>query len=142
MAADVVRSIAGLVVASLAAGVVFRLVADWTILERLCARLVRLGRRVHTPKALPPGRPIEDIAHDARRLCHRFELSEYQRISFAKYEGLRRAYDDVLGEACDALGIDHLLSVLPAGTECDLERLRVEYLLSQRGLRLDDDNAA
>ncbi|CUR56954.1 conserved hypothetical protein [metagenome] len=126
------------------AAFVFSVIADWTVLERLSARFARLAgplRRLRRTPPLPPGRPIELIALDVRRLSHRFETSEFRRLSFAKYEGIRRAYDDVLGEACDALGIQHLLGVLPAGHECDLERLRVENLLSQRGLRLTDDAA-
>ncbi|MGD9959130.1 hypothetical protein [Nocardioides sp.] len=138
---DLVRGLGGLLVAMAGAALVFRLLADWTLLERLLERAGALLRRLRREPEAPDGRPIEAIALDARRLSHRFELSDYQRISFAKYEGLRQAYDKVLGEACDALGIEHLLNVLPAGHECDLERLRVEFLLGQRGLRLDDDAA-
>ena len=92
------------------------------------------------PQPQPLGRPIELIARDARRLGQRFR-SEPPGLSFAKFEGLRRAYDDVLAESCRALGIENLLSDLRPGTERDAERLRVEYLLTQAGWRLEDDVA-
>ena len=138
---DLVRGLAGLLAAMAVAAFVFRVIADWTMLERLSARLLGPLRRLRRAPDAPQGRPIELIADDARRLSQRFESSELLRVSFAKFEGIRRAYDDVLGEACDALGIEHLLGVLPAGQECDVERIRVEFLLGQRGLRLDDDAA-
>jgi hypothetical protein len=59
-------------------------------------------------------------------------------VSFAKSEAVRRAYDDVLVEGCEALGITHLLGVLPPGDERDAERVRVERLLHVWGLDLDD----
>lgn len=92
------------------------------------------------PQPQPLGRPIELIARDARRLGRRFR-SEPSGLSFAKFEGLRRAYDDVLAESCRALGIEDLLSGLEPGPVRDAERLRVEYLLAQAGWRLEDDVA-
>jgi hypothetical protein len=85
----------------------------------------------------PPGRPIEEIARDACRLGHTFRYLP-QRISFARFEGCRRAYDVVLAEACRALDVDHLLAVLPPGPELDLERQRVETKLGFAGLSIDD----
>jgi hypothetical protein len=41
-------------------------------------------------------------------------------------------------EACAALGVDHLLQVLPPGQELDVERVRVEGLLWLAGLRIDE----
>ena len=92
------------------------------------------------PQPQPVGRPIELIARDARRLGQRFR-SEPPGLSFAKFEGLRRAYDDVLAESCRALGLEDLLSSLPPGTQRDAERLRIEYLLAQAGWRLEGDVA-
>lgn len=71
----------------------------------------------------------------ARRLSSRFHgPAAGQR--FAKTEALRRAYDEVLAEACTALGVTHLLSVLPPGAELDAERARVEWALDCAGLEL------
>jgi hypothetical protein len=94
-------------------------------------RLVRLRPRPS------PNRPIETIARDARRLGRSYRYPPRGR-SFARFEGTRWAYDKVLAEGCRALGIVHLLDVLPPGGELDAERERVEYLLGQAGLRLDD----
>lgn len=97
----------------------------WTALLR-CLR--------HPPEP-PPGRPLEDIARDARRLSAWFR-SQPRGQSFAKYEARRRAYEDVLAEGCRALGVTHLLGVLQPGTELDAERARVEWALECRGLEL------
>jgi len=92
------------------------------------------------PRVLPPlpgmSRPIELIAADVRRLRRRYRTLP-QGVSFAKVEGVRRAYDGVLLEACGALEIVTLLGVLPNGTELDRERERVEYLLEGTGLNSD-----
>ena len=69
----------------------------------------RLGRRFHHP---PPG----------------------QR--FVKCEAVRQAYDAVLAETCLALGVTHLLQVLPPGPELDAERARVEGALELAGFEL------
>ncbi|MFC5175858.1 hypothetical protein [Nocardioides taihuensis] len=89
------------------------------------------------PPPPPEHRPIELIATDARRLGHRFR-SLPRGVSFAKFEAIRRAYDDVLAEGCAALDLPELLGVLPAGDELDAERVRVEQLLCRWGLEIDD----
>jgi hypothetical protein len=110
-------------------------------LAGLRRRAVRVSSDVVT-RLRPPGppvigRPIQDIARDATRLGHSFR--EVPRgLSFARFEGCRRAYDLVLTEACRALEIDHLLGVLPPGPELDAERERVEAKLWLAGLHLDD----
>lgn len=85
----------------------------------------------------PEGRPIEEIARDAHRLCRSMRYVP-DDMSFARFEGRRKAYDWVLAEACAALGVEHLLAVVPPGPELDRERLRVEAVLDRAGLRLDD----
>jgi hypothetical protein len=101
-------------------------------------RLHRLHARWESRRSLPPScRPIEAIAQDARRLGRRFRQPP-RGVSFAKYEGTRRAYDKVLAEGCTALRIEHLLDVLPPGVELDQERRRVEWRLYTAGLDLDD----
>jgi len=113
--------------------------------DRLC-RLFRWAGRAtrtcwarlpHREEPLPGGRPIELIAHDAQRLGPRFRNLP-ARVSFARFEAGRRAYDAVLAEACRALEVEHLLLVIPPGPELDAERCRVERLLARSGLRLDD----
>jgi hypothetical protein len=95
----------------------------------------RLGFRTVAPP--PPGRPIEVVAREARRLGRLYRATR-RGVSFAKSEAVRRAYDDVLVEGCEALRITHLLGVLPPGDERDSERARVERLLHVWGLDLDD----
>jgi hypothetical protein len=107
----------------------------------LAGRSLRGGlRRAGVIAALPPepgGRPIEVIAQEARRLGHRYRLTR-RGVSYAKSEAVRRAYDGVLAEGCDALGVPHLLGVLEPGDELDTERIRVERVLHVWGLDLDD----
>lgn len=107
-------------------------------LARIRRALVRTTDRLRgalpsTPQAT--GRPIEDIARDAHRIGARFHGLP-ARHSFAQLEGRRMAYDRVLVEASTALGVEHLLEVLPPGPELDSERRRVESVLDAAGLGL------
>lgn len=79
----------------------------------------------------PPRRPIEDIGADLRRISAGFH---HEGMRFAQYEGRRQAYDRVLGEACDAVRVPHLIGVLLPGAQLDLERERVERRLAEAGL--------
>ena len=81
-------------------------------------------------------RPFEVVVADARRLAARLEHP--RGLSYTKQEALRGVYDRVLGEMCDALGVDHLLAVLPEGDELDTERGRVESMLWLAGVHLDE----
>ncbi len=101
--------------------------------RRLLVRIYRWVRPLPPPPVRPLGRPIESIARDAQRLGARFRNTP-PGLSFAKFEGLRRAYDDVLGEGCRALGVENLMTPLRPGPERDAERLRVEFLLAEAGL--------
>jgi hypothetical protein len=87
-------------------------------------------RRIPEPEV----RPIEAIVADLHRLGRRFHTLD-PRTSFAKVEAVRGAYDRTLAECCTALGITHLLAVLPAGPELDVERERVEDQLAGCGVR-------
>lgn len=101
------------------------------------------ARRLHlvrTPGPVPGGRPIEAIAADVVRL-RRQARNIPPGTPVARREGWLLAYDDVLTEACLALGVENLLESTPAGPEREAERLRVEYLLGQAGLRALDDVA-
>jgi hypothetical protein len=93
----------------------------------------RSGRDLRTPA----GRPIEDIALDARRLGRQLQHPDDGR-SAARIGVIRRSYDDVLAEGCAALGLAELLGVLAEGPELDGERRRVEVLLVGAGMVLED----
>jgi len=94
----------------------------------------RLGAAAALPEAT--GRPFEVVSLDVHRLGRQFHYLP-RGVSFARYEGRRRAYDAVLAEACRALAIEHLLTVLPVGPELDAERHRVEVRLGFAGMSLD-----
>ncbi len=85
----------------------------------------------------PTGRPIEDIAVDARRLGRQLQHTNDGR-SAARIGAIRRSYDDVLAEGCAALGLAELLGVLTDGPELDGERRRVEVMLIGAGMVLED----
>jgi hypothetical protein len=85
----------------------------------------------------PGGRPIEDIALDARRLGRQLQHANDGR-SAARIAAIRHSYDDVLAEGCAALGVAELLGVLPEGPELDGERRRVEVVLIGAGMVLED----
>ena len=106
-------------------------------LTRALARVVRFVENLRPEQPRPIGRPIELIASDARRLSNSFRRVP-DDVSFARFEGRRRAYDDVLVEACRAVGVEHRLKALPPGPELDRERYRVELVLQHAGLPLDD----
>ena len=95
-----------------------------------------LSTRVHSRRRpTTQARPIEAIAVDLHRLGHRFHSLD-PGTSFAKTEAVRTAYDRALAECCAALGLSQLLGVLPAGSELDAERERVEEQLTHAGVRL------
>ncbi len=111
----------------------------WVAPVRLRVHPVRrLGAWLRHRQPAPLGRPLEEIAADARRLAPR-ALHPPRGTSRAKIIALGYAYDHVLAEACAALDIEHLLGVLPPGDERDLERRRVQNLLWLAGLRIDDE---
>jgi len=101
------------------------------------AATVWASRRPPVEAPAPVRRPIEVIAVDARRRGQRYRLTR-NGVSYAKSEAIRNAYDRVLGEGCDALGVAHLLGVLEPGEELDTERARVERVLNIWGMHLDD----
>jgi hypothetical protein len=103
--------------------------------RRRLHRLVRRLRHRHAREVAPRRPPIELIASDARRL--RGELASVPSgTPMARRRGLTSAYDDVLVDACRALGVPDTLSGLAPGMQRDCERLRVEQELQDVGLRL------
>jgi hypothetical protein len=81
----------------------------------------------------PSGPPIERIAADVRRIGAQIRQAP-PGIPVAKLRGWLEAYDDVLVAACEALGLEERLDVLPEGGEHDLERERIERMLARAGL--------
>jgi hypothetical protein len=52
----------------------------------------------------------------------------------ARRFGTRQAYDELLVQACRQVGVPHQLGELPEGMDREIERLRVEQSLRERGL--------
>ena len=121
------------VVLAVTLGATIALSALAYVLGMLVGRLGTRSSRRYIPQ--PDGRPIEAIVADLHRLGRRFHTLD-PHTSFAKVEAVRGAYDRTLAECCTALGITHLLAVLPAGPELDVERERVEDQLAGCGVRL------
>jgi len=96
----------------------------------------RLRRRPRPVLEHREVRPFEVVVADARRLAGRLEHP--RGLSYTKQEALRCAYDRALGAMCEALGVDHLLGVLPDGDELDTERSRVESVLWLAGVHLGE----
>ncbi|HYH10864.1 MAG TPA: hypothetical protein VD789_00820 [Thermomicrobiales bacterium] len=108
---------------------------DW---DRYRDRALRVGRAFHLAKPSPPhpaGPPIERIAADIRRIRSQIEHAP-PGMPVARKRGWLEAYDDVLVAACHALDLEERLSRLPEGAERDLERERVERMLTRAGIRL------
>jgi hypothetical protein len=78
------------------------------------------------------GVPIEQLAADLRRLRSAIAADEHR--SAAHQMGNRLAYDRVLVQACDMLGMEHELDQETSGIERDIERLRVEADLERVGV--------
>ena len=100
--------------------------------------VVALRRRREPPSVPEPvARPWEEIVRDARRYSARVHQPP-RGTSYAKHVAACSVYDRVLGEACAALELPHLLGVLPPGEDLDAERCRIETALWLAGLRLED----
>lgn len=80
------------------------------------------------------GEPIEKLSADLRRLRGRICTNDH--LSATHQIALRKAYDQVLIDTCELLEVGHELDQQTAGSERDLERLRVEAELEGRGIVL------
>lgn len=127
--------LAGLVVIALVTLICGAIVGGVLYQAEIVHGLRRLVSKFSAPTP-PPGRPpIERIGYDARRL-RRELLALAPGIPVARRIGLQLAYDDVLVDACAALGVANTLTAVPLGLERDAERLYVEHELDAAGLRL------
>jgi len=79
------------------------------------------------------GPPVEKLAVELRRLAG--VLLDPRPVSSVRRFGVERAYDETLGKACCALGIEHHLDEVRL-TDREFERLRVEAALQEAGLVL------
>jgi hypothetical protein len=95
----------------------------------------RLGRRLVPRPESPQGLPIERIARNARRVRAQLDTVS-SGTPMARRVALTGAYDDLLVDACRALGVPDTLSGAAGGLARDSERLHVEHELEEAGLRL------
>ena len=82
------------------------------------------------------GIPLEQLAADLRRL--RALLGQDEHRSAAHQMGNRMAYDRLMMQICEMLGIEHELGGESIGVERDIERFRVEAELERAGVVLSD----
>ena len=99
------------------------------------------GRARHRRSVSAAGPPLEQIAADLHRIGGLIAALPVG-APYARRQGAILAYDDVLGAACRALGVDDELGGLPFGPDRDVARVRVEAELVRAGLVLDASRAA
>ncbi len=96
-------------------------------------KLLRWFREKRAKPLEPQGPPIERVAADLRRV-HRLLAGYPSGTPAARRFGTRQAYDELLTQACRQIGVPHRLAELPEGMDREIERLRVEESLRERGL--------
>ncbi|HEY3465640.1 MAG TPA: hypothetical protein VGL47_10945 [Amycolatopsis sp.] len=106
-----------------------------TVLFWCALRVPKLVRWIREKRAAPApdGPPIERVAADLRRV-HRLLADYPSGTPAARRFGTRQAYDELLTQACRQVGVPHRLAELPEGMDREIERLRVEQSLRERGL--------
>ena len=92
----------------------------------------RSGRAESRP-ALSPRRPVEVVAADLRRLSAQLAMVP-SGAPLVRWQALWAAYDAVLVEAAELLGVAQVLPTTPVGNSRDIERLRVQAALEGAGL--------
>ena len=105
---------------------------------RLRMAACAVARAVHLLPPLPPtpaGMPIERIVSDLRRIRPQARLA-VSGTPMARRLAIVAAYDDVLLDACHALGVSTELDRMTDALERESERLRTEAELERAGLDL------
>lgn len=102
--------------------------------RELVVRARRWQRRRNPGPELTRARPFEQLARDLVRVRADL-LSITPGTPMARRRGITMAYDELLAEACRALGTDDLLSGTPLDRR-QRARAQVERDLDRAGLRL------
>ncbi|EHR63955.1 hypothetical protein [Saccharomonospora cyanea] len=90
-------------------------------------------RRVRTPAPAHP--PVERLAADLRRV--RRTLACFgPGTPVVRRRAATAAYDALLAQACESVGVPQQLDEVAEGIERDVERLRVEQALCDAGIVL------
>lgn len=95
----------------------------------------RSARRRAARHPAPQARPLEVVAADLRRLGRQVALVP-TGMSMVRRRALLAAYDDVLTEAAEMLGVVSGLAGVPEGRAREVERLRVAAALRAAGLEV------
>jgi hypothetical protein len=98
----------------------------------------RVGRWLHIlapPAPVTTGMPIERIAADLRRIRPQ-ALRPADGTPYSRRQAIVAAYDDVLLDACRALGVSTELDLITDALERESERLRAEHELQKAGVDL------
>jgi hypothetical protein len=105
-------------------------------IDRLMARRPGQAHREDLERLRhPPGRPLEQLVEDLRRL--RTTVDNDHHRSATRQLGDQLAYEQVLVQLCRMVGVEQRLSQL-TGHEKDVERLRAEAELERAGIVLSD----
>jgi hypothetical protein len=83
----------------------------------------------------PPGRPLEQLVADLRRL--RITVDSDHHRSATRQLGDQLAYDQVLIQLCRMVGVEQRLGQL-TGHDKDMERFRAETELERAGIVISD----
>lgn len=130
---SVLGGILGILVSTAMLGAVLGFLLHLEAVLDAASRLGRLLHLVPPPPERPTGPPIDVLSGDLRRLRSE-AMSPHPGRPHVRRVATLAAYDDALLDACTALGLPDTLSALPPGTDREAERLRVEWLLHERGL--------
>ncbi|WP_236830597.1 hypothetical protein [Blastococcus sp. KM273128] len=93
------------------------------------------ARRHAARHSAPPGRSLQVVAADLRRLGRQVAMVP-AGMSMVRRRALLAAYDDVLIEAAGMLGVASGLEEVPEGRAREVERLRVAAELRAAGLQV------
>ena len=96
----------------------------------------RVRERLSPPPSAPDGPAIEELARSLRRL-HAEVRAPGPGTAMARRRGATAAYEDLLVQAAQALGVPDTLSDVREGTDREAERLRLEHVLREAGLVID-----
>ncbi len=96
----------------------------------------RVRERLSPSPVVPDGPAIEDVARALRRLHAEVRAPE-PGTTMAKRRGAAAAYEDLLIQAAQALGVPDTLSDVREGPDHEAERLRLEHVLREAGLVID-----
>ncbi len=107
-------------------------------LHRLGGTALRAGQSLHLVERhepRPSGMPIERIAADLRRIRPQAR-HQAAGTPMVRRRAIVAAYDDVLLDACRAVGVPTELDRLTDALERESERLRAEHELQKAGVDL------